>query len=85
MVSQVWILLLTLNATGNATAYKYIFDKCARQTLWQQFGEGAFLFQYDCSLDDKAKFTDKPVFEIEGDFLIFFKHILFFYSMTLSP
>ena len=48
----------------NATAYISILDDSVLLTLWQQFGEGPFLFQHDSALGHKARSIQKWFIEI---------------------
>ena len=48
----------------NATAYNDILDDYVLPTLWQQFWEGAFLFQYDNAPVHKARSIQKLFVEI---------------------
>ena len=41
--------LVPVKANVNATAYEDILDNYTPLTSWQQFGEGPFLFQHDCT------------------------------------
>ena len=48
----------------NATAYNYVLDYFVLPTLWQQFGEGPFLFQHDNAPVHKARSIQKWLVEI---------------------
>ena len=48
----------------NTTAYNYILDVSVLPTLWQQFGEGPFLFQHDNAPIYKTRSIQKWFVEI---------------------
>ncbi len=47
--------LLQVKGNFNASAYQDILDNAVFPNLWEQFGEGLFLFQHDCAPVHKAK------------------------------
>ena len=58
--SWLWLdLLVPVKGNVNPTAYNDIIDYSVRSTLWQQFGEGPFLFQHDNALIHKVRSIQK--------------------------
>ena len=39
----------------NGSAHQYILDNAMLPTMWQEFGEGPFLYQHDCAPVHKAR------------------------------
>ena len=56
--------LVPVKGNLKATADNDIANNSVLPTLWQQFGEGPFLFQYDNAPMDKARYVQKWFVEI---------------------
>ena len=49
-------LLVPVKGTLNASAHQEMLDSSMLPTLWEQFGDGPFLFQHDCAPVHKVRF-----------------------------
>jgi len=47
--------LVPVKGTLNSLAYQDILDNFMLPILWEQFGDGPFLFQHDCAAVHKAR------------------------------
>ena len=47
--------LVPVKGTLNASAHQEMLDNSMLPTLWEQFGDGPFLFQHDCAPVHKAR------------------------------
>ncbi|KAL0187606.1 hypothetical protein M9458_014705, partial [Cirrhinus mrigala] len=52
---RVWVSLVPVKGTLNASAYQNVLDNSMLPTLWEQFGAGPFIFQHDCAPVHKAR------------------------------
>ena len=65
MRNNVWGPLVPVKGNLSAIVYNYILDNSVLLTLWQQFGEGHFLFQHNNAPVRKARSIQKSFVEID--------------------
>ena len=47
--------LVPVKGTLSSSAYQEMLDNSMLPTLWEQFGDGPFLFQHDCTPEHKSR------------------------------